>query len=516
MTDGQHENKGGSAMRFLHTIGYVAAAAITLAAGAGHAAAPQPDRSIRIVLDAEPDTLDPCNTTRSTIGFVIRNNLVETATKIDQATGHLQPGLVTEWARTGDNQWRLKLRSGVSFQDGTKFNAETFVKSFQRVLNPKLNCATRSYHFEGMKFTFDVIDDLTVNVNTDHPAPLMPTMLAMLPMVSPNTPFDDFTRAPVGTGPYSFAAWTPGQGIELKRNDTYWGPKPEVEAVTYLFRKESLVRAAMVASGEADIAPEIAPQDADNPAMDFSYLNSETMRLRIDLDKPPMNDLRVREAMNMALDRQSMIGSIYSPRWVLAKNYVMPTINGYNDSIQPYAYDPDKATKLIAEAKADGVPVDKEILVIARPNVPAGAEGMQAISEMLNAVGLNTRPQLLEANEYNGFYFKPFNDSTPPHLLMDIHDNNTGDAGITLLNKYHSSGGTSKTHDPELDKLIDEGSAAENPKRQELYQEAFARIHDQAYDIMLFHQVADARVSPRLKFKPTSRGLLDVATITFK
>lgn len=503
-------------MKTFQAIGYAAATAVALTVGAGAVAAQQPNKNIRIVLDAEPDTLDPCNTTRSTIGFVIRNNLVETGTKIDAETGQIQPGLVTEWTRTGDSRWRLKLRPGVSFQDGSAFNAETFVKSFQRVLNPKLNCATRSYHFEGMKFTFDVVDDLTVDLKTDHPAPLLPVMLATLPMVSPNTPFDDFTRAPVGTGPYSFASWKPGEGIELKRNDKYWGAKPEVETVTYLFRKESLVRAAMVASGEADIAPEIAPQDADNPKTDFSYLNSETMRLRIDVDKPPMNDLRVREAMNLALDRQAMIGSIYSPRWVLAKNYVMPTINGYNDTIKPFPYDPDKAMKLIAEAKADGVPVDKEILVIARPNVPAGAEGMQAISEMLNAVGFNTKPQLLEANEYNGFYFKPFNDSTAPHLLMDIHDNNTGDAGITLLNKYHSTGGTSKSHDPELDKLIDQGSATDNPKRSELYQAAFARIHDQAYDIMLFHQVADARVSPRLNFKPTSRGRLDVATITFK
>jgi peptide/nickel transport system substrate-binding protein len=504
-------------MKVFHTIGYAAAAtAVVFTLGTSSVLAQNSDRSIRIVLDAEPDTLDPCNTTRSTIGFVIRNNLVETGTKINQANGQVEAGLVTEWQRTGDNEWRLKLRSGVTFQDGAAFNADTFIKSFQRVLNPKLKCATRSYYFEGMKAEFEKIDDLTVDFKADRPVPLLPTLLATLPMVSPNTPFDEFTREPVGTGAYSFSSWKAGEGIELKRNEKYWGKKPEVEAVTYLFRKESIVRAAMVASGEADIAPEIAAQDADNPKTDFPYLNSETMRLRIDVDKPPMNDLRVRQAMNLAIDRKGMIGTIYSPRWILAKNYVMPTINGHNDAIEQYPYDPDKATKLIAEAKAAGVPVDKEILVVARPNVPAGAEGMQAISEMLNAVGLNTRPQLLEANEYNGFYFKPFNDATPPHMLMDIHDNNTGDAGITLRSKYHSTGGTSKEHDSELDALIDQGSAAEGTKHTELYQAAFKRIHDEAYDVMLFHQVVDARVSPRLNFKPTSRGLLEVSTITFK
>lgn len=494
----------------------LAATAIILAAGIAPAISQNADRTIRIVLDTEPDTIDACNTSRSAVGFVIRNNLIETATRIDPASGQIQPGLVTEWTRSGEDTWRLKLRANVTFQDGAPFNVDTFVRSVERVLNPDLKCATRSYYFEGMKATFAKIDDLTVDMTTEKPVALLPVMMASLPMVSPNTPFGELTRTPVGTGPYSFASWEPGQGIVLKRNDAYWGPKPQVESVTYLFRKESIVRAAMVAKGEADITPEIAPQDADNPETDFPYLNSETMRLRIDGERPPMNDLRVRQALNMALDRQAMIGSIYSPRWQVAKNYVIPTTNGYNDTIEPFPHNLVKAQELLAAAKADGVPVDTEILVIARPNVPAGAEGMQVISEMLNAAGFNTRPQLLEANEYNGFYFKPFNAATPPHVLMDIHDNNTGDAGITLRSKYHSSGGTSKVNDAELDALIDEGVASDNPQRKELYQQAFKRIHDQAYDMILFHQVADARVSPRLNFKPTARGLLEVATITFK
>src|SRR5690606_24183305 len=140
----------------LRTLGYALATAVALAMGAGAVDA-QTDKNVRIVLNAEPDTLDPCNITNSMVGFITRDNLIETGTKIDAETGQVQPGLVTEWARTGDNEWRLKLRSGVSFQDGSAFNAETFIRSFERVMNPKLNCVTRSYYFEGMKFTFDAV-----------------------------------------------------------------------------------------------------------------------------------------------------------------------------------------------------------------------------------------------------------------------------------------------------------------------------------------------------------------------
>jgi len=113
----------------------------------------------------------------------------------------------------------------------------------------------------------------------------------------PNTVLGERTRDPVGTGPYRLVSWEPGTSVVLERFEDYWSETPEVAKVTYVFRGESAVRAAMVAAGEADIAPNIAVQDATDPSMDFSYLNSETSSFRIDVSKPPLDDLRVRKAM---------------------------------------------------------------------------------------------------------------------------------------------------------------------------------------------------------------------------
>src|SRR5690606_9806004 len=136
--------------------------------------------------------------------------------------------------------------------------------------------------------------------------------------------------APVGTGAYVFDTWMNGQEIRLKRNDGYWGGKPEPEGVRYIWRNESAVRAAMVKIGEADIAFNVAPQDADDPELDHSYLNSETTYFRIDLERPPLNDRRVRLALNYAVNRGGFLGTILSTDLIHATQMVMPSIPGHN------------------------------------------------------------------------------------------------------------------------------------------------------------------------------------------
>lgn len=324
--------------------------------------------------------------------------------------------------------------------------------------------------------------------------------------MSPKSPMDEYTRTPAGTGPYRLASWKPGQHIVFERTADYWGPKPEVSKATYITRSESAVRAAMVASGEADLAPMISPQHADNPETDFSYMNSETTKLRIDLTKPPLNDVRIRKALNLAIDREAMLGSIYSDKSVPAAQFVMPSINGFNPKLKVYPYDPKEAQRLVKEARAAGVPVDTEIqLVTMGTGHPGIMEASTAMIEMMKAVGLNVRLQIVEKVDYYKFYFKPFPPHQPANLLFESHDNNTGDAGFTVHFKYHSEGGLSKVADPELDKLIEKSRAIANPERRELFQEIFRRVHeDIVADVMLFHMVGYMRINKRLEFVPTS------------
>ena len=211
------------------------------------------------------------------------------------------------------------------------------------------------------------LDSHTLEIKTDKPEPLLPTLMGILAICSPNTPLDKLTRNPIGTGPYKFVKWDAGTQIVLERFDGYWGKQPQVKKAIYVWRSESSVRAAMVVIGEADLAPDIARQDANRPDMDYSYLNSETTYLRIGgAWEPPLNDRRVRMALNYAVDRDAIRGSILSKDVIPATQMIVPSIFGYNPDLKVWPYDPQKARQLLDEARKDGVPVDKEILLVGR------------------------------------------------------------------------------------------------------------------------------------------------------
>ena len=495
----------------------VSLAAMSIAFTVGGAQAQ--DKSITIVLSEEPDIIDPCEASRSNVGRIVKQNITETFTEIDPDDGSITPRLAESWEQVDPNTWRFKLKEGVKFHDGTDFNAESAVYSINRTLNEKIDCEIRLKFFGGMKVTPKAVDTYTLDVTTAEPAPILPTMLGTMTVVSPNTVMDERTREPVGTGPYKFVSWTPGESVVLERFDGYWGEKPEVEKATYVWRTESSVRAGMVATGEADIAPNITELDATDPSMDFSYFNSETTALRIDVTRPPLDDIRVRKALNLAIDRQALIGTIFPKDVVPATQLVVPSINGHNPDLKVWPYDPDQAMALLEEARAAGVPVDNEITLLGRIEIyPNATESMEALLAMLQAVGLNVKLRMVEVAEWVDIYTKPFAEDRPPTLHQTMHDNNNGDAVFTVFFKYHSDGAQSVLSDKELDGLIESATVAMGDERTKLWQEAFRRIYeDLVADVMLYHMVGYTRVGPRVKFTPSisTNSELQLAQIKF-
>lgn len=460
---------------------------------------------VTIVLETQPDQLDPCQSSKSQVGKVIKQNIVETMTEIDPDTGEVRPRLATEWSQIDDLTWTFTLRDDVAFHDGSPFTAEAMKYSIDRTLDESIDCEIRVKFFGGMDVTATVTGDHELEIKTDKAVPILPTLMGTVVAMSMATPMGEITRDPIGTGPYALTTWEPGTKIVLTRNDDYWGDQPEVTSATYVWRSESAVRAAMVAKGEADIAPNIAVQDATDDDMDFSFLNSETSRLRIDAEVPPLNDLRVRLALNYATDRDGLKGTIFSDKVIPATQHVVPGVNGHNPNLTPYPYDPEKAMELLAEAKADGVPVDTEIVIIGRYNLyPNSEESLQALQAMYQAVGFNTKLRMTEASEWFDLLFKPYAEDRAPSLFQEQHDNNNGDAVFTIFAKYHSDGGQSTISDATLDDLIDRAGEATGKERTELYQQAFKRIHEELVpDVALFHMVGFTRVNPRLDFKPS-------------
>ncbi len=505
-------------MRHLATgfLGVAALALVPLLPSSARAA----DTDVVIVLQTQPDQLDPCQSSKSQVGKVIKQNIVETMTEIDPATGQVGPRLATEWKQVDDRTWTFTLRQGVVFHDGSPFNAEAAKYSIERTLDPSIECEIRIKFFGGIEPVVTVTGEYELQITTPNPVPILPTLMGTVVAMSTATPKGVITRDPIGTGPYVLSEWSPGERIVLTRFDGYWGEQPAVTKATYIWREESAVQAAMVAAGEADIAPNIALQDATDPTMDFSYLNSETSRLRIDAMVPPLDDRRVRLALNYAVDREALRGTIFSAEAIPSSQHVVPGVLGHNPDLVPYPYDPEKAKALLAEARAAGVPVDTDIVIVGRYNLyPNSEESLQALQAMFTAVGFKTTLKMTEASEWFDLLFKPYAEDRGPTLFQEQHDNNNGDASFTAYAKYHSQGGQSTIEDAVLDDLIDRAGVSTGPERERLYQEAFKRIHEEIVpDVTLFHMVGFTRVNPRLDFRPTiaTNSELQLSQIKFK
>ncbi|KMK69071.1 ABC transporter substrate-binding protein [Puniceibacterium sp. IMCC21224] len=462
-------------------------------------------QSVTIVMPGSPDRLDPCETPRSLVGRIIKQNVVETLVELDYQNASTLPRLATSWEQTSPTEWVFHLREGVSFHDGAPFDANAVVYTLERTLDPALTCITRTKYFDGNDILAEAIDDYTVRFRTGAPIPILPTLLAQLAISSPNTPKGEYTATPIGTGPYLFESWTQGTNVKLARNDTYWSDTPEIDEATYVWRSESSVAAAMVETGEADLAFSIAPQDADDPEMDKVYPNSDTSMFRLSVDVPPLNDIRVRKAVNLAIDREAFLGTIISDQAQLATQQIGPNVFGWNADLKPWSYDPKAAMRLLAEARADGVPVDTEIRLVGRGNMFSNSnELVEATAQMLRAVGFTVQIESLEMSLWLDVANKPFSEDREPTMLLTQHDNNSGDAAFTLFFKYHSDGRQSELHDPALDALIVEAGALSGDERKVAYNEATRMIYeDIVSDVPLFHMVNYMRINPRIDFTPS-------------
>jgi peptide/nickel transport system substrate-binding protein len=476
------------------------------------------DKTVTIVLSEEPENLDPCNTPRAAVGRVVLKNVVETLVEIDPDDSSMKPRLATAWKQIDPSTWQFTLRKGVKFHDGEDFNAKAAVYGIERATDKSIKSSIYGKFFSHLTMTLRAVDSHTLEIKTDKAEPIMPMLMGLMTFPSPKTPMGKFIRVPVGTGPYKFVKWDAGTQIVLERFPGYWGKQPEVEKAVYIFRSESALRASMVKIGEADIAPDIAVQDATDPGMDFSYFNSETSFLRLDAFRPPLNDKRVRMALNLAVDRNSLRGSIFSKAVVPAAQLVVPRITGHNPNLKPWPYDPQKAKELLAEAKRDGVPVDTELLMVGRPGIyPNAPELMEALMSMFRAVGFNVKLKNVEVGIYFEYLYKPFPQG-PPVLLQGQHDNNAGDAVFSVPNKYRCEARQSAFCDKKLDAIIDNARVATGEERRKLWQETFKYLHDEAIEVFLFHMVGFSRVGKRLNYKPTIaiNSELQLDQISFK
>lgn len=461
--------------------------------------------TLRVVLSQEPPTLEPCESSLTSTGIVVRSNITEPLVERDPNSGELQPLLATQWEQATPTEWTFTIREGVTFSDGAPFTADDAAFSIDRAVNSDLQCNVDGYVFGDEELGLTVVDPTTLTVTTQTPDPILPLRLSFVEIVPRSTSTAEKVREPIGTGPYAIENWEYGQKLTLHRNETYWGAAPAFARAEYQWRSEGSVRAAMITNDEADIATSLGPEDGAGD-LGVPFQNNETTALRIQAVEPPLDDMRVRQAINYAVNRPGIVKALFRGLGDPASQLIPSGVVGYNADLPLWPYDPDKAKQLIAEAKADGVPVDNEIRLIGRTaQFPKIAETIEVLQSEFSDIGLNVKIEMMDTAAQLEYQLRPFPENTGPYLLMIMHGNQAGDAAFTLDQYMLSDGPQAAYGTPEFDAKIRAAEALTGQARQDAFAQLFAEepqeIMQMAY---LAHMKGILGKSARVAYTPNS------------
>ncbi len=449
--------------------------------------APAHDDVLTVVRADEPISLDWKNSGDLPDVFVL-SSVMETLTAIDMAASTTVPRLATEWSVTDDLlHWTFTLREGVTYHNGAAFDADTVAYTFQTLLDSEDDSKASAVSNVA---SVTVLGDYEVQVDLIEPDAIFDRRMARLEMAEPT--FDaehesDAASVVNGTGPYKLESWERGKQVTLIRNDDYWGEPASIEKVVVIWRAETSVRASMVATGEADLAWDIAPEDFDSvPVLEEQRtINTVWMRPDTDGDNPALADVRVRQAMRTAADMETVAATIFKDvvSVVGGNQNVPPGSVGYIDDLEPWPYDMDEATDLVAEAAADGVDVTVPITINLRNGggqFPGDAEFAEYLVQQWQAIGLTgARIQSLDTSAWVAAHTSAEPGQPHAELSYSSSDNALLDYGQQATRYLLCDGRYSLYCDPEADALIQAASVTLGDERQAAFEKVGEYLEEQ-------------------------------------
>jgi peptide/nickel transport system substrate-binding protein len=476
------------------------AAAVTAVslAFASPALAQTPPNVLVIGQIAEPKSLDPHAVT-AVNDFRILMNVYDGLTRYKDGTLEPEPSLAESWEISDDGTtYTFKLRDGVSFHDGTPFNAEAVKFNFDRMLKED-----HPYHDTGpfpLAFYFsavdevNVVDDMTVEFKLNEPyAPFLSNLAYPTGLIVSPTAVEehgkDFGRNPSGTGAYKFEAWEANSRVVVTANADYWDGAPPMEALIFRPITDANTRIAEMLSGGLDIMVEVPPDalqqfregeeftvhEQAGPHVWFLILNAK---------EGPFADKKVRQAANYAINKQTLVDDILQGTAEVAAGPTPPAFAwAYNESLEPYPYDPEKAKVLLDEAGYDG----EELTFY----VTEGGSGMldpiamgTAIQADLQAVGMPTN---IETYEWNTFLGKvnPGLEGKADMAEMAWMTNDPDTLPFLALRSeaWPDKGGFNSGYysNEKVDELLNEArTATDQDRRAELYKEMQEIVQEEA------------------------------------
>ncbi|PZN08268.1 MULTISPECIES: ABC transporter substrate-binding protein [Thermaerobacter] len=481
--------------------------------GAGGGDGGQPADTLVWGRGGDSVSLDPANVTDGE-SLKVTHQIFDTLVEFKEGSTEVEPWLAADWEVSDDGKvWTFQLRQGVTFHDGTPFNAEAVVFNFERWMNTDNPHRHEGENFEYYAYMFggfdeqsiiakvEAVDEYTVRFTLREPLASFLQNLAMpcFAIASPEAIKKygaDFGRHPVGTGPYRFVEWIPDQQITLEAYDQWWGePKPKVRRIVYRAIKDNSARLAELMAGTIDVMEDPNPADlatVDTSQFEILYREANNVGyLALNNDKEPFDDVRVRRAIAHAINKQEIVEAFWGELGQVAKNPLPPAMWGYNDAIQDYAYDPEKAKQLLAEAGyPEGFETELWTMPVPRPYMPEPQKIAEAIQQDLAAVGIRAE---IVTHEWDVYLEKTGNGEHPMALLGWIGDNGDPDNFLyVLLDKDNAktpgAGNISFYRSEEVHRLLIRAQRTpEQSVREQLYKEAQEIIHRDVPMIPLAH-----------------------------
>ena len=464
------------------------------------AAMPSAAQTLTIGVRAGPESIDPHFTATGTHAEALKH-VFDTLTWSGDGL-EIEPRLAESWKALDSTTWEFKLRKGVKFHDGTDFTAEDVKFSIERI--PVVTGANPLTIYVRRVQATKIVDPHTIHIITDGPAPNLPNDFVRLFIVShkaaaglnkdtANAAFNS-GQAAIGTGPYKFVSWTPKDQLVLERFDGFWGPKePWVRHI----RKEipnDAARVAQLKAGQVDLIVRVPASDVPTLEKDpkLTVVKIDTIyvfNMELDMrDKPPqisakdgsplaknpIQDPRVREAIDLAIDRKALAEIAMEGLGKPQNQLVTPSIFGYSKKLPERRYDPAAAKKLLADA---GYPNGfKTVFSFTSDRLPGDRQVGTSVAQMLAAVGID-----VQANAQPAAVFFPARSRGEFSLSMSGWGTLTGEAHYTLSSVVHSNDKEKRFgafnvlgySDPAMDKLIQDAAVEmDEGKRRALLEQA--------------------------------------------
>ncbi|MEO6623981.1 MAG: ABC transporter substrate-binding protein [Burkholderiaceae bacterium] len=461
-------------------------------------------QTLTIGVRGGPDSIDPHFTATGTHAEALKHVF---DTLIWSGDGlELEPRLAESWRAVGDSTWEFKLRRGVKFHDGSDFTAQDVKFSIERI--PVVTGPNPTTIYVRRVKEIKIVDPFTIQIVTDGPAPTLPNDFIRLFVVSSkaaagltkesaNEAFNS-GKAAIGTGPYKFVSWQPKGDLVLARNDTFWGPK---EPWARHVRKEisnDAARVAQLKAGQLDLITRVPDTDVATlkrdpkltvEVIDTVYVFNVELDMRdkannvsakdgSPLAKNPFQDIRVREAIDLAIDRKALAEVAMDGMGKPVNQMVTPSIFGYNKALGERKYDPAAARKLLADA---GYPNGFKLqFSFTQDRLPGDRQVGTSIAQMLAAIGIDA-----QANAQPAAVFFPARTRGDYSMSMSGWGTLTGEAHYTLSSLAHSNDKDRKMgafnvlgyKNPVMDKLLQDAAVEMDlGKRRKFLEDANALV----------------------------------------